>query len=518
MQTAINNVVAIWNQIGINQRISLVLFILGTIGAMIAIAIWAHRPQYQMLFGGLSAQDGSEVVEALESRGIPYEIRGGGTAVYVPAGEVHRVRMDLAGSGIPSGDSVGYEIFDRGSFGVSDFVQRTNYVRAVQGELSRTISQLNGVRSARVMIVVPENRLLVTNPDIIPTASVLVDLGSGRLSRPAVHSIRSLVANSVEGLQPRDVAVVDNHGNVLSDDLDDDDGGPSNVAQVRHRQNVEGYLVEKVESMLSQILGPNQAVVRVSADIDLQSLTITEETFDPESQVVRSQTSTEESSTARESRPQGFAGTAGNIDGMDPEGVALTTSNTTGREQRTRNQTFEISRAQVNRVQPAGEIRSVSAAVFVAPRPPIGDAQEPTPRSQQELNRLRDMIALTLGITNPADIARLVSVEEAPFSIRGGPAVQTFEAGWDLNQILGLTQDFAPIGLALVFFLILLHMLRRTRSEPIFAPSNRQESVESTQNADDAPISPEVLNELIRQKPENVGTALRNWVNPNRNT
>ena len=250
----------------------------------------------------------------------------------------------------------------------------------------------------------------------------------------------------------------------------------------------------------------------------LQSLTITEETFDPESQVVRTQTSSEETSISRESRPQGFAGTAGNIEGSDVDAAALTTSNTTDREQRTRNQTFEISRAQINRVQPAGKIRSVSAAVFIAPRPSSVEGQQPTPRTNQELQRLRDMIALTLGITDPADIARLVSVEEAPFSIHGNVAFQTYEAGWDVEHILELTQNFAPIGLALVFFLILLHMLRRTRPEPIFNVSNQQDSVQEAESTENMPISPEVLNELIRQKPENVGTALRNWVNPNRNS
>lgn len=512
MRAAWNNLLTIWNQIGINQRITLVMFMVGIFAAMVGIVLWAHRPQYQMLYGGLSTDDGSEVVEALESRGIPYEIRGGGNSIYIPSSEVHRIRMDLAGEGIPSGDSVGYEIFDRGSFGVSDFVQRTNYVRAVQGELARTVSQLNGVRSARVMIVVPENRLLVTNPDIVSTASVLVDLGSGRLNREAVRSIRSLVANSVEGLQPNNVAVVDNHGNVLSDELDEDDTGAGNVAQIRHRQNVEGYLSEKVESMLTQVLGSNQAVVRVSADIDMESLTVTEEIFDPESQVVRTQTSSEEFSVSRESRPQGFAGTAGNIDTLDG-GAAMANANSSDREQRSRNQTYEISRSQTNRVTPAGTIRSISAAVFVAPRP-ARDGGEPTPRTAEELERLRDMIALTLGITDEADIGRLVSVEESPFPIRSGAAFETFEAGWDLAEVLALVEEFAPIGLALIFFLVLLHMLRRTRGEPAFAHASTHESEIPEEENNDAPVSPDVLNELIRQKPDNVGTALRNWVNP----
>ena len=156
--------------------------------------------------------------------------------------------MDLAAKGLPSGDGVGFEIFDKGQFGLSDFVQRTNYLRAIQGELARTISQLQGVRAARVMIVQPENRLLLTDQGVKSTASVFVDLGGGRLDPDQVNAIRHLVANSVQGLVPDQVAVVDNHGHVLSEELKQDPTLGTASSQIRYRQQVEDYLAKKVES------------------------------------------------------------------------------------------------------------------------------------------------------------------------------------------------------------------------------------------------------------------------------
>ena len=157
---------------------------------------------------------------ALDDAKVSYRVSGG--SIYVPADKIYTMRMQLAGKGIPQGDGVGFEIFDKPNFGISDFVQRANYLRAVQGELARTISQIDEVEAARVMIVVPENRLLL-DKDKYPTASVFVRVrGNTQLQPQSINSIRFLVANSVEGLKPNHVTVVDNLGNVLSENSDDD--------------------------------------------------------------------------------------------------------------------------------------------------------------------------------------------------------------------------------------------------------------------------------------------------------
>ena len=290
MKNFAQSLVAIWRELGINQRASLVVAALAVIGGLIAVSVWSRRPDYQLLYAKLGDKDSGAVISYLETQNIPHQISAGGSVVQVPSDQVYKIRMDLASKGIPSGDGVGFEIFDKGQFGLSDFIQRTNYLRAVQGELSRTIAQLQGVHGARVMIVQPENRLLLTDQGVKSTASVFVDLGGGHIDTDAVNAIRHLVANSVQGLQPDDVAVVDNHGRVLSEELKQDPTLGTASSQMKYRQQVEDYLSKKVESMLAQVIGPGNAVVRVSADIDTEATTLTEEKYDPDGQVVRSQT------------------------------------------------------------------------------------------------------------------------------------------------------------------------------------------------------------------------------------
>src|SRR5476651_1574930 len=305
MKNFAQSLLDLWKQLGLNQRVSLVVAALAVTGGLIGVALWSQRPDYQLLFGRLNEKDAASVISYLESQNVPHQVTAGGSAVLVPSNQVYKLRMDLSTKGIPSGDGVGFEIFDKGQFGLSDFVQRTNYMRALQGELARTIVQLQGVRSARVMIVQPENRLLLTEQGVKPTASVFVDIGNSRFESDQVDSIRHLVANAVQGLDPNHVTVVDNHGRVLSAGLEQDGTLGTASSQIRYRQQIEDYFAKKVESMLSTVIGPGNAVVRVSADIDSEATTLTEEKFDPEGQVIRSQTVTEDTTNTQESHSSG---------------------------------------------------------------------------------------------------------------------------------------------------------------------------------------------------------------------
>src|SRR3954470_7357536 len=181
MKTFFQSLLGLWKELGLNQRVSIILASAAVVGGLIAPVVWARGPDLQLLYGRLSGKDVDVIVSQLKAQNIPHEING--SAIYVASDQVHRLRMELASKGVPSGDGVGFEIFDKGQFGLSDFVQRTNYLRALQGELARTISQLDGVRSARVMIVQPENRLLLTGDGVKPTASVFVDMGGSRLEQ-----------------------------------------------------------------------------------------------------------------------------------------------------------------------------------------------------------------------------------------------------------------------------------------------------------------------------------------------
>ncbi len=512
----------LWKQLGINQKISLVLATGAVVAAMAGMLVWSARPDMQLLYGRLDPKDAGDIVAALDAQSIPYQLTAGGTTIHVPREHVYRVRMDLASKGMPSGGSVGFEIFDRGNFGISDFVQRTNYLRAIQGELGRTISQLDGVRAARVMVVMPENRLLVTDAGRRSTASVLVDTGGNRLATEAVNSIRSLVANAVEGLKVDDVVVVDNRGNVLSEELRSDASAAGLTAgQIRARKGMEDYFGRKVESMLSSVLGPGNAVVRVSVDVDNTASTMVEERYDPDSQVLRSSTVTEDSNISSETRDTRVVGATANTptaQGTAPAAEGAGGPTTSSQQKRTsKTEAYEIARATINTVKSPGEIRRISAAVFVAMRATgSGDARQTQPRSAEEMENLRRMVVTALGVSNASGQAadQAVSIQEVDFA--PDPfAGQTVELARDaqLRNWFDIGRNALAIIVAIGALLYFVRLLKKSRAEAISlevynpsGPGQRKVDLEG------GAVTPELLNELIKQKPDNVGITLKQWM------
>ncbi|HYC73152.1 MAG TPA: flagellar basal-body MS-ring/collar protein FliF [Opitutaceae bacterium] len=531
MKSFATSLLDLWKQLGLNQRVSLVVAALAVAGGMVALVLWSRRPDLQLLYARLGEKDAAAIISHLQAQNIPHEVGAGGTSVSVPAEQVHKLRMDLAGKGLPGGDGVGFEIFDKGQFGLSDFVQRTNYLRALQGELARTISQLSGVRAARVMIVQPENRLLLTEQGVKSTASVFVDMGGGRLEVDQVNAIRHLVANAVQGLAPDQVAVVDNRGRVLSEDLRQDPTLGSATSQMRYRQQVEDYLARKVETMLAQVIGPGQAVVRVSAEIDTEATTQTSEKFDPDGQVVRSQTNTEDVTNSSETRATGGAvGVSANVPEKaatadTAQGARPTSISEQNRKNRTT--TYEINRTLTNVTRQPGTIKGVSAAVLVAqrlaaPAAPAAEgvqpapAAQPQPRTAEELNALRQVVvnALGLKVAPGQSLDTLVTLQEVPFAAER--AVEQFAAVAGESRMQGwleLARRWAAVAGAAVVLLVFLRLLSRQKPEPVpvevltLPPDLAARSLQNG-NA----VTPEMLNELIRQKPANIGTALRDWV------
>jgi flagellar M-ring protein FliF len=511
MKNLSQQLLAIWQALGLNQRIMISIAAAGVIGGMVALVAWSHRPQMQLLYGRLSDKDVSEITAALTEQNIAYEIGTGGASIYVPADQVAKVRMDLASKGVPEGDGVGFEIFDRTNFGISDFVQRTNYTRALQGELSRTIAQLHGVRSARVMIVLPENRLLFSDAKSKPTASVFVDAAAGSLGQEAVNSIRFLVANSVEGLQVDDVAVVDSSGAVLTENMKDDGAFGAASSQMKLRKSVEDYLSNKVETMLDKVLGPGNAVVRVSAELEADATTKTQETFDPDGQVLRTETTTEDTTSTNESDGAGSGssssgaasvGASSNVPGSSAGTTDLAKTGGKSSEQSRKDHTdsYEINKTTVSAARSPGAITSLSAAVFISAKS--------EPRKPEELEALRMMVVNALGVKNDTGKAanRTVTLEEVQFQGQADakPSVtdMIFSNSDLLRNAFAFLVAFAILG-------VFMGMLKKSKPDTIPIELLKPEAPA----APPAPIiSAEILNDLIRQKPANVGAALRGWM------
>lgn len=536
---------AIWKQLGLNQKVSVVVAAVAVLGALGALVAWSSRVEYGLLYGRLDEAEAAKVVSVLEELKVPHKVGQGGAALYVPKDKVHSTRMALAGRGLPRGEGgVGFEIFDKPNFGLSDFVQRANYLRALQGELARTISQLDEVEAARVMIVMPENRLLIDQSKR-PTASVFVRVkGHTQLQPSAVNAIRFLVANAVEGLTPNNVTVVDNRGQVLSENGEADSVAGLTAGQLAARRSLEQYLARKAEGMLEAVLGPGQAVVRVSAEINFDTLSRVEEKFDPDSQVARLTTVNDESTdTTSAPAGSGVPGVAINI-GADTNSAAQNPLATTRTKKKTTDTQYEISKITSNFTQLAGGIKRLSAAVFVAARyEGTGPNRKAVPRSAEELEKLRRIVQSALGI-QPGDPTRKdeVTLEEMPFNDQFAEATQDLgrvaEKQFWWTQLQNLL--FPVLGIAVVA--LFLRLLMRTPETPLASSvgqgrlpagqgggngSGRLHRLDSLDTLDTEPalassavrgmppgiVTVETLNRLVRENPVSVSQAIQQWLN-----
>ncbi len=280
MVQQIQNFQQLWGRMGLIQRVLLLGVLLGCIGAVALLAGWARKPDMALLYSGLAPEEAARIVEKINDEDIPYELANGGTTIKVPVEKVYSLRLTMASQGLAAGGEGGYQILDKQKIGVSPFGRRVNYIRAVEGELVKTIKLLDGVTGARVHIVRPEASLFA-GQDKRASASVVIRAKPGwRLGPSNVAAIVNLVAGSVEGLTPERVVVVDSRGKLLAGGQED--GGLAGKANslLDYKAQVEEYLAHKAEKMLSIVLGPNRATVRVDAVIDITSSTETIETYD----------------------------------------------------------------------------------------------------------------------------------------------------------------------------------------------------------------------------------------------
>ncbi len=459
----------IWKQLGLNQRISVVLAAGVVLIALLSLAFWSARVDYGLLYGRLDDAEGAKVVAYLDEAKIPYKLGQAGSAIYVPSDQIHQARMQLASRGIPRGDGVGFEIFDKPNFGISDFVQRANYVRAIQGELARTIAQLDEVEAARVMIVMPENRLLVDNQKKT-TAAVFVRTRGGSISPAAVNSIRFLVANSVEGLPPGQVTVVDNRGTVLSENSDDNSLFGLTASQLKARRDLEQYFSHKAESMLEAVLGPGQAVVRVSAEINTETSTETQEKFNPDGQVERSTTTTDETIDSSNAASGGGApGIAANL-GFETNYVSASPVNATKTKKKVTDTQYEIDKTTSSLTKIAGGVKRLTAAVFVAARfEGTGADRKMVPRPPEELQKLQRIVQHALGIQADANgtPGDQITLEEMPFSEPFAEVAKEFGNQGNKQFWWDQMQNYIYLGLALGVLFIFWRLLKRTPAENI---------------------------------------------------
>ncbi|MDX1975113.1 MAG: flagellar basal-body MS-ring/collar protein FliF [Rickettsiales bacterium] len=354
------------------------------------------------LYTSLSLEDSSKIVAELEKTGVPYELLGGGTQISVPADRALRLRMSMAGQGIPSGGSVvGYEIFDRSeTFGTSSFVMNINMLRALEGELARTIGSLAGIENARVHLVVPKRELFSRDKDK-PSASVTIKMRGGHsLEQSEVTSITHLVSSAVPGLEASKVTVVDSHGRLLArGDGADAVGAAANNAQ-EMRISYENRMQMALEDLLEKIVGPGKVRVQVAADMNFDRLVINSEKFDPDGQVARSVQSTSQRETAQDKNGSGGGTTSvtSNLPGGAGADAGGSNSNRVV-EHTDDTSNFEISKTVENLVKEGGNINKISVAVLVDGNYTKGsdDKETYTPRNEDEIKQIRALVNSAIG-------------------------------------------------------------------------------------------------------------------------
>jgi len=449
--------VGIWKELGLNQKITVSATTLAVIAGVITVLIWSGRTEYSLLYGNLDPVEAGKVTQSLDENNIEYKISGGGGSIYVPRGEVHQMRMKLATQGIPKGEGMGYELLDKNTLGMSDFMQHANYNRAVQGELARTISKFSGIESARVMIVSPENRLLI-DPGRHATASVFLTMrGTGRPKVETVSAIQMLVANSVEGLNVNHVSVVDNSGNVLSLHDEEDSLVAVTSGRLRARKELENYLGEKVESMLEKIVGKGNVVARVSAQIATDSTTIVSETYETNNPAQRQVEKSTETSKEPVTSPGGPAGVTPNIaTGGANTQIGVGATNEVAFTKTDSTIEYALSKTMSNRVVLPGNILDLNAAVFVN--------TNQAPVASELMPELRRAAVLALGpydkYSNNVQVAAVSFDNTARNEMMLAVGSSTFwDRFWDVGK------SFIYVALAAAGLFVMMRTFKRTSEE-----------------------------------------------------
>ncbi len=381
-------------QLGAGRLISMAVVALGLIAFFVFVTGRLTTPPMALLYGDLSLEDSGEIAGRLDAQNITYQIKGGGTQVFVPEDQVGRLRITMAAEGLPTGGSVGYEIFDESDrLGTTSFVQQLNQVRALEGELARTIAAIAQIQSARVHLVLPK-RELFSRDKVEPSASIVVKLRGAVLHDNQVRAIQNLVANAVPSLDPKRISIVDSRGNLLAKGNDEGDDTTSLVnaeeAQLRYEQRLSNAIVRLIE----QSVGPGNVRAEVAAEVDFDRVTTSDEIYDPDGQVVRSTQVLEEDESSSE-RDGADAVTVANAlpnQNVTGEDAARSASNNRRTEETVN---FEISRTVRTLVREGGAVRRLSVAVLV--NGTLGAEGAYQPRAEAEMEQYVALVKSAIG-------------------------------------------------------------------------------------------------------------------------
>jgi len=489
-----------------NLRFMIVVSAVLVIAGTALIYSWARHMTYGVLYADLPPDEVGTIVDQLEQMKIPYRLSGGGTTVSIEEGKVGEARVRLAAAGLPSGGTMGYEIFDKSTMGMTEFVQKLNYRRALEGELTRTISGLSEVAAARVHIVMPEQKLFVED-EIEPTASVVVKLRAGaRLDKRKVFGIQQLVASGVEGLHADNVTILDYAGNLLSPTTGSDPIAALSARQLDLQKNVESYLQNKAQTLLDGVIGPGRSIVRVNAQLNFEQVEKTIEEYDPDNLAIVSQELNEETSTDNSTAGEGGAGNQIKKDN------SITN--------------YEVNKTVQRIVSETGNIEKLTLSVIVDGNytPAAEEGGEPVfaPRSAEEITQLSGAVKNSVGFDdNRRDSFEMVSVQFDRDYFKDEQAeLNKLE---QRNFLMDIGMKVLKVAALVVAFLFLRKMWKKIVAAIkawVPPPPPPPKSVVAIQKIEDEPAEPiepekrkpkltDQMSEVAKERPEEIAKVIR---------
>ncbi len=490
---------AVWQKISVVQRALLVAMVLSFVAAGWLLVRWAGRPDMRMLYQDLSPEEASLITEKIAEKQIEYELRGGGTSIYVPREGVYQLRLDMAREGLPTGAQGGYKILDDEKIGISPFVQNVNLQRALQDELAKSIQMMDGVSHCRVHIVSGKQSIFASEQSGT-SASIVLRLRPGfQVSALNIAAITHLVAGSVEGLRPEGVTVVDSKGRLLSSESDEPVAAGAGTVQ-DYKERVEKNLSDKVEKMLTAVLGEGRAVVRVSAVIDMTRINLVTEKYDPTGKV----TAKEEITTNSET---GSSTVAGEGEGGQVLPGSVKKDEVTVTE-------YMVGKSVEQRTELPGQVKSLSVAAFVDLRP--ADANSATGGSEAKIMAVADVeriIRNALGLTD-ADSVEVVEVE---IQTAGPELIAEAKSGGGLN-IIAIARHLS-LGIMAICALFALKIFSGAKKKAAAAELEAAQArgtaagllPGASEGAEPVVIRRQIANAL-RNNPEQVKQLFTSWI------
>ncbi len=459
------------------------------------VFFYASKPNYAVLYGGLTQEDLNAVISELDKENIPYKISQDGSTIFVPEDKARDIRLKLAAKGIPSKGVVGYEVFDKERFGVSDFQNQVNFKRAVEGELAKTIMRIDGVEYAKVNIGMPEKSIFLREEDE-PSASVLVRLKPGyELNPDQVKAIRNLVALSVPRLKPKNVVVVDDKGRDLTAQLEEHE--LIRDKELKLKAEFEKNLEKKIQKTLEEALGFGTVKVRVSADIDFTKREQREEIYDPEMTAIVSQ---------QKKKERTLGGPVGGVPGAGANippgaGAVQGTGNVISEKSETITN-YEVSKREIYTQEPIIKVKKLNVGVLV-------DSN----LKNLDLEKIKQLVQASAGIdTNRGDVLSVVSVPFKKPEIEKPPIDYLEYLKWIVLLILGLA----------IFATVLIALKKIPKKPPPSIPTPSPPVLEEVAGVEELRIkakevaSIEAISKLAKEEPQKVAKIISSWLKAKR--